>query len=85
MFLSHSPLQAERAAEAGAGLMISGHTHGGQIWPYSYLVRKGYPLLAGLYDVNGMPVIVTRGAGTWGPRMRLWKRGEIVRITLRSP
>ena len=85
VFLSHSPLQAERAAQAGAGLMISGHTHGGQIWPFNYLVRRRYPLLSGLYNVDGMPVIVTRGAGTWGPRMRLFSRGEILHITLRSP
>ena len=62
--------------------MISGHTHGGQIWPFGYLVRKRYPLLAGLYEVDGMPVIVTRGAGTWGPRMRLFRRGEILHVTL---
>ena len=85
VFFSHSPLQAERAAEVGAGLMISGHTHGGQIWPFNYLVRRAYSLVAGLYDVDGMPVIVTRGAGTWGPRMRLFKRGEILHITLHSP
>jgi len=85
VLLSHSPLQAERAAESGAGLMISGHTHGGQIWPFNYLVRRRYPLIAGLYDVDGMPVIVTRGAGTWGPRMRLFSRGEILHVTLRSP
>lgn len=84
VFLSHSPLQAERAARAGAGLMISGHTHGGQIWPFGYLVARRYPLLAGLYYVDSMPVIVTRGAGTWGPRMRLFKRGEILHITLVS-
>ncbi len=85
VFLSHSPLQAERAAEAGAGLMISGHTHGGQIWPFGYLVKRRYPLLAGRYDVDGMTVLVMRGAGTWGPRMRLFRRGEILRIILRGP
>jgi len=84
VFLSHSPLQAENAARAGAGLMISGHTHGGQIWPFNYLVQRRYPLLAGLYQVEGMPVIVMRGAGTWGPRMRLFRRGDILRVTLRS-
>jgi len=84
VFLSHSPLQADRAAESGAGLMLSGHTHGGQIWPFGYLVQRRYPLFAGRYEVKGMTVIVTRGAGTWGPRMRLFRRGEILRITLRS-
>jgi hypothetical protein len=84
VLLSHSPLQAETAAEAGAGLMLSGHTHDGQIWPFSYLVRFSYRLLGGRYEVGGMPVIVCRGTGTWGPRMRLWRPGEILRITLRA-
>ena len=84
IFLSHTPWQAERAARDGANLMLSGHTHGGQIWPFGYLVRIRYPLLAGRYEVGNMSVIVSRGTGTWGPRMRLWRRGEILRITLRS-
>jgi predicted MPP superfamily phosphohydrolase len=64
--------------------MLCGHTHGGQIWPFGYLTRLTYPLLAGRYEVGGMPVIVSRGAGTWGPRMRLWRPGEILRVTLRT-
>jgi predicted MPP superfamily phosphohydrolase len=84
IFLSHTPWQAEEAANDGVGLMLSAHTHGGQIWPFGYLVQIRYPLLAGRYDVNGMPVIVSRGTGTWGPRMRLWQPGEILRITLHS-
>lgn len=85
VLLSHSPLQYGKAARAGAGLMLSGHTHGGQIWPFGYLVRRIYPLLAGRYDVEGMTVIVSRGTGTWGPRMRLWHTGEILLVTLRAP
>ena len=84
ILLSHTPWQTDKAAHAGAGLMLCGHTHGGQIWPFSYLVRRTYPLLAGRYEVDGMPVIVSRGTGTWGPRMRLWHPGEILRITLRA-
>jgi predicted MPP superfamily phosphohydrolase len=84
VLLSHTPWKAEEAASFGIGLMLSGHTHGGQIWPFSYLVRRIYPLLAGQYDVNGMAVIVCRGTGTWGPRMRLWLPGEIIRVVLRS-
>ena len=84
ILLSHSPLLADVAATAGAGLMLSGHTHNGQIWPFGYLVRLSYPLLGGRYEVGGMPVIVCCGTGTWGPRMRLWRPGEILRITLRS-
>ena len=84
ILLSHTPWTAERAAEAGADLMLCGHTHGGQIWPFGYLVRLRYPLLSGQYTVAGMPVIVCRGTGTWGPRMRLWYPGEILRVTLRA-
>ena len=84
MLLSHSPVQAEKAAAGGAGLMLSGHTHNGQIWPFNYLVRLTNPLVGGRYEVGGMPVIVCRGTGTWGPRMRLWRPSEILRITLRA-
>ena len=84
LLLSHVPGQAERAAADGASLMLAGHTHGGQIWPLGYLVRLGYPLMGGEYRVDGMPVIVCRGTGTWGPPMRLWRPGEIVRVVLRS-
>jgi predicted MPP superfamily phosphohydrolase len=83
ILLSHTPWQAERASKAGAGLMLSGHTHGGQIWPFDYLVRSRYPLLEGRYEVNGMTVLVCRGTGTWGPRMRLWHPNEILHVTLR--
>jgi len=84
ILLSHSPLRAAEAARAGAALMLNAHTHAGQIWPFTYLSRLEYPLNAGRYTVSGMPVIVSRGTGTWGPRMRLWARGEILRITLRA-
>lgn len=82
ILLSHTPWRTADAARAGAGLMLCGHTHGGQIWPFDYLVQRRYPLLEGLYHVDHMPVIVSRGAGVWGPRMRLWNPGEIVRVTL---
>jgi predicted MPP superfamily phosphohydrolase len=84
ILLSHTPWQTETAANAGVGLMLSGHTHGGQIWPFGYLVRMRYPLLAGRYEVAGMTMIVSRGTGTWGPRMRLWHPGEILQITLQG-
>ena len=84
ILLSHSPLQADKAAAAGVGLMLSGHTHNGQIWPFNHLVALRYPLMGGRYQVDGMTVIVSRGAGTWGPRMRLWWPSEIVRIKLKA-
>jgi predicted MPP superfamily phosphohydrolase len=84
ILLSHSPWQAERAAALGAGLMLSGHTHNGQLWPFNFLVALRYPLLAGRYEVNGMSVIVCSGTGTWGPRMRLWRPSELLRVKLRA-
>jgi len=85
ILLSHSPVQAEIAAQAGVGLMFSGHTHNGQIWPFTYLVGLRYPRLVGRYEIDGMSLIIGRGTGTWGPRMRLWSPGEILRIRLRAP
>ena len=84
ILLSHTPWGAEKAALAGVDLMLSGHTHGGQIWPFGYFVQRDYPLLAGLYNVDGMTVLVSRGTGSWGTPMRLWHRAEILRITLRA-
>ena len=84
ILLSHSPLESNKAAAAGANLMLSGHTHAGQIWPFNFLVRLKYPLLAGRYEVNGMTLIVCRGTGTWGPPMRLWRPSEMLRIKLRT-
>ncbi|MBN2541795.1 metallophosphoesterase [bacterium] len=82
ILLSHTPWYADVAAGAGVGLMLSGHTHAGQVWPFNYLVKIRYPLIAGRYEIEGMTVIVCRGTGTWGPRMRLWHPGEILRVTL---
>jgi predicted MPP superfamily phosphohydrolase len=83
VLLSHAPWQAEQAARAGVGLMLAGHTHDGQVWPFRYLEMGIYPLMGGRYEVAGMSAIVCRGTGTWGPRMRLWLPSEILRVTLR--
>ena len=84
VLLSHTPWHADRIAADGVGLMLSGHTHGGQIWPFGYLTQRIYPMIGGRYEVDGMTVIVCRGTGTWGPRMRLWHPGEILRVTLHT-
>ncbi len=85
IFLSHAAREVEVAAEEGVGLMLSGHTHGGQIWPFSYLNRLTTPWVEGRFTVDGMTLLVTRGTGTWGPRMRLFAPAEILRLTLRAP
>jgi predicted MPP superfamily phosphohydrolase len=82
--LSHSPLLVREAAARGARLMLSGHTHGGQLWPFTWISAIPYPFQAGRYEVDGMTLAVSRGTGTWGPPMRLFFRSEIVEIILRT-
>jgi predicted MPP superfamily phosphohydrolase len=84
ILMSHTPWETQEAAHAGVGLMLSGHTHNGQIWPFTYMVKLVYPQIYGDYKVGDMTLIVGRGTGTWGPRMRLWNRSELLRITLRK-
>jgi predicted MPP superfamily phosphohydrolase len=84
LLLSHVPLPSDVVTGAGIDLMLAGHTHGGQIWPFGVLVQQRFALVEGRYDLVGSTAIVSRGAGTWGPRMRLWKPAEILRVTLRS-
>jgi len=84
IFLEHRPGQLAQLAAANVGLTLAGHTHGGQLWPFGYLVGLTVPVLGGRVDVDNMPLIVCRGTGTWGPRMRLWRPGELLRITLRA-
>ncbi len=87
VLLLHSPDAdlAEAAAAAGCGLILSGHTHGGQIQPFGLLVRLAYPHTAGVARIGETVHIVSRGAGHWGPPMRLGAPAEIWRIVLRSP
>ena len=84
VLLSHKPWRVEEAALLGTGLMISGHTHNGQIWPFGYLVKRMFLYLSGRYRIDEMTLLVGRGTGTWGPRMRLWSPGEILKIRLTS-
>jgi predicted MPP superfamily phosphohydrolase len=83
ILLQHSPQREQHAADAGVDVMLNGHTHGGQIWPFHYLVRRAYPNMAGVYRVGEMTQVVSRGSGQWGPPMRLLAPAEIIRITLR--
>jgi len=84
VLLQHTPGYEEAAAAAGVDLMLNGHTHGAQIWPAHYLVRLSFPHLAGVRQIGGMTQVVCRGAGRWGPPMRLFAPSEIYRVTLRS-
>jgi uncharacterized protein len=84
VLLSHQPRAIYLAAQAGVALMLSGHTHGGQIWPFNYMVHLQQPFVDGLHRVGQTQLYVSPGTGYWGPPMRLGTRGEITRITLVS-
>ena len=84
ILLYHQPIHFEKAAESGVGLQLSGHTHGGQLYPIIFISRMIYPRTPGLHQIGESQLYVSRGAGTWGPPMRLGSPPEIVLITLRS-
>ena len=85
VLLAHQPRQVRRAAKHGVDLQLSGHTHGGQIWPWHYIVRvQQGGLLAGRYTHENTQLYVTRGCGYWGPPVRLLAPLEITRVILRS-
>jgi predicted MPP superfamily phosphohydrolase len=85
VLLAHQPRQVRRAAKHGVDLQLSGHTHGGQIWPWHYAVRlQQGGLLAGRYEHGGTQLYVTRGCGYWGPPVRLLAPLEITRVILRA-
>ncbi|BBX18345.1 metallophosphatase [Mycolicibacterium duvalii] len=85
VLLAHQPVQVGEAAERGVDLQISGHTHGGQMWPFHYAVDLAQPALAGLSRVRDTQLYVTRGAGFWGPPLRVGAPPDISVLTLRSP
>ena len=82
ILLAHQPWSIYNAHEAGADLQLSGHTHGGQFWPFVYPVRWANPYTAGLHDHDGTLIYVNRGTGYWGPPLRLGVESEITLVTL---
>ena len=84
ILLAHQPRTAAAAEAAGFDLQLSGHTHGGQLWPWNFFVPLQQPYVAGLHRRGRLQVYVSRGTGYWGPPMRIGARSEITRIRLRS-
>jgi predicted MPP superfamily phosphohydrolase len=84
VLLAHQPRQFPEAARHGVGLQISGHTHGGQIWPFTWLIHLGERYVAGIHREGRSQLYVSRGTGYWGPPMRLGAPKEITHITLRA-
>ena len=82
VLLAHQPRTAHAAADAGYTLQLSGHTHGGQIFPWNFLVRLQQPFTAGLEKLGSLWVYTSRGTGYWGPPKRLGAPSEITRVRL---
>ncbi len=85
VLLCHQPVMVDRAARADVDLQISGHTHGGQLWPLTQVALIDQPVLAGLTRVGRTWLYVTRGTGFWGPPVRVGSPPEITLLTLRAP
>lgn len=84
ILLAHDPSTFPAAVRRGVDLQLSGHTHGGQIWPFAGLVRLAIPFVAGLHRRARSTLYVSRGTGFWGPPMRLFAPAEITLLRLRS-
>jgi uncharacterized protein len=82
ILLAHQPRSAAAAAAAGFDLQLSGHTHGGQFWPWNHFVRFQQPFTSGLNRLQDLWVYVSRGTGYWGPPKRFGAPSEITRIRL---
>ncbi|TLX56657.1 metallophosphoesterase [Stutzerimonas nosocomialis] len=82
ILLAHQPRSATAAREAGYDLQLSGHTHGGQFWPWMHFVRWQQPWVAGLQRAGRLQVYISRGTGYWGPPLRFGAPSEITRIRL---
>ncbi len=84
ILLAHQPRQFDEAAALSVTLQVSGHTHGGQIWPFTLLVRLVDHRVAGLYRQGRSLLYVSRGVRYWGPPMRLGAPHELSFLTLRT-
>jgi len=82
VLLAHQPRSAEAAEQAGFHLQLSGHTHGGQFWPWNHFVPLQQPFVAGLHRLRELWVYTSRGTGYWGPPKRLGAPSEITRLRL---
>ena len=82
VLLAHQPRSAPAAHEAGFDLQLSGHTHGGQFWPWMYFVPLQQPYVHGLHRLGRLAIYVSRGTGYWGPPKRFGAPSEITRLRL---
>ncbi|MGI5437339.1 metallophosphoesterase [Streptomyces shenzhenensis] len=84
VLLAHQPVQIHEAVRHGVDLQLSGHTHGGQLWPGSLLAAAANPTVAGLERYGDTQLYVSRGAGAWGPPTRVGAPSDITVVELAS-
>jgi predicted MPP superfamily phosphohydrolase len=84
VLMAHQPANWREAAKAGIGLQLSGHTHGGQFFPFTLVISALWEHAAGHFEENGRHLYVSRGTGFWGPPVRIAAPPEIVQVTLLS-
>ncbi|MBK9441000.1 MAG: metallophosphoesterase [Comamonadaceae bacterium] len=82
LLLAHQPRSASAALKAGFDLQLSGHTHGGQFWPWNHFVKWQQPFTAGLHRLQSLWVYTSRGTGYWGPPKRFGAPSEITLLRL---
>jgi len=85
VLLAHQPVLLEAARAAGVALQLSGHTHGGQLWPFDYAIRLTQPVIEGYRRYGNTQLFVSSGIGFWGPPMRVGARPEVVVVELHAP
>ncbi|MCX5186766.1 metallophosphoesterase [Streptomyces sp. NBC_00268] len=85
VLLAHQPVQIHDAVKHGVDLQLSGHTHGGQLWPGNYIAELANPTVAGLERYGDTQLYVSRGAGAWGPPTRVGAPSDITVVELASP
>jgi predicted MPP superfamily phosphohydrolase len=84
VLMAHQPVAVHEAAKYGVDLQLSGHTHGGQLYPFDYVVKLEQPVVSGLATIDGTQVYVTNGAGFWGPPVRVGAPPEVTLVELRA-
>ena len=80
--LDHQPTALAEARQAGAALVLSGHTHHGQLWPFNFVVERRYINPLGLLTMGNFHSIVSAGTGTWGPPLRNTGRAQVLLVTV---
>ncbi|WP_405843390.1 metallophosphoesterase [Streptomyces sp. NBC_01518] len=84
VLLAHQPVQIHEAVKHGVDLQLSGHTHGGQLWPGNFIAAAANPTVAGLERYGDTELYVSRGAGAWGPPTRVGAPSDITVVELAS-